>query len=102
MGINFQSYSIKSNTIVHSTTFSPYWAKIDLRYKGIIMYAELNESHLNNSQHIFDIVNSYITDTVLKQCPSVYRARWILAVRWINVCPDGNPNCVSYRLFCHH
>ena len=63
------------------------------------MYAALNESHLNNSQEIFDIVNGYITDTTLT---SVFRARWILAVRWINVCPSGNPNCVSYRLFCNY
>ena len=81
---------------------APYLTEVDINEKGRILYAVLNESHLSNSQDIFDIVNSYITDTVLKQCSSVFRARWILAVRWINVCPDGNLNCVSYRLFRHY
>ena len=46
------------------------------------MYAALiqgQESRLNNSLAIFDTVNGYITDTVLKRV-SDFRARWILAI----------------------
>ena len=70
------------------------------------MYAALiqgQESRLNNSLAIFDTVNGYITDTVLKRV-SDFRARWILAVRWINVCPYGD-DCRSVSQindFCIH
>ena len=61
------------------------------------MYAALiqgQESRLNNSLAIFDVVNGYITDTVLKGA-SVFQASWILAVRWIDTCPHVNRNCSS-------
>ena len=67
---------------------APYWADIRLVERGLVLYAALIEgpkSRLSNSQDIFDIVNDYITDTVLKQCSSDFRAHWILAVRWIDV-----------------
>ena len=74
---------------------APYWDDIDLTEKGLILYAALiqgQKSRLNNSLAIFDIVNSYITDTVLKRA-SVFRAHWILAVRWIDACPYRNSSC---------
>ena len=61
------------------------------------MYAALiqgQESRLNNSPAIFDVVNGYITDTVLKGA-SVFQANWILAVRWIDTCSIDNPSCNS-------
>ena len=70
---------------------------IDLSEKGLILYAALidgEDSYINNSRAIFDTVNDYIMDTVLKQCSSVFRASWILAVRWINVCPITDRFCV--------
>ena len=76
---------------------APYWDDSDLREKGLILYAALiegQESRLNNSLAIFDIVNGYITDTVMKG-GSVFDARWILAVRWINVCPLFDSVCNS-------
>ena len=78
----------------------PYWDDSDLTEKGLILYAALIQgqiSRLNNSLAIFDTVNGYITDTVLKRA-SVFRARWILAVRWINICSYLNSDCdlVSY------
>ena len=59
------------------------------------MYAALiqgQESRLNNSPAIFDVVNGYITDTVLKR-RSAFQANWILAVRWIDTCSYNNPLC---------
>ena len=78
---------------------APYWVDIDLRDRGLILYAVLIQGQnprLNNSLAIFNIVNGYITDTVLKGA-SVFRARWILAARWINVCPFGNSTCTLVR-----
>ena len=76
---------------------APYWDDVDLRHKGLILYAALIEgrqSRLNNSQDIFDTVNGYITDSIFERA-SIFRARWILAVRWINVCPYLDGNCTS-------
>ena len=59
------------------------------------MYAALirgQESRLSNSHAIFDVVNGYITDTVLKR-RSAFQASWILAVRWIDTCSFDNPFC---------
>ena len=61
------------------------------------MYAALiqgQESRLKNSLAIFDIVNGYITDTVLKGA-SVFQTSWILAVRWTDTCSFDNPSCNS-------
>ena len=62
------------------------------------MYAALiqgQESRLNTSLAIiYDVVNGYITDTVLKK-RSVFEANWILAVRWIDTCSYNNPLCNS-------
>ena len=62
------------------------------------MYAALiqgQESRLNTSLAIiYDVVNGYITDTVLKR-RSVFEANWILAVRWIDTCSYNNPLCNS-------
>ena len=68
------------------------------------MYAALiqgQESRLNNSIAIFDVVNGYITDTVLKGA-AFFQAYWILAVRWIDTCPYFNPHCNEVRIkeFC--
>ena len=74
---------------------APYWDDIDLRDKGLFLYAALiqgQESHLNNSHAIFDVVNGYITDTVLKGA-TVFQASWILAVRWIDTCSTSNSSC---------
>ena len=63
------------------------------------MYAALiqgQESRLSNSLAIFDVVNGYITDTVLKR-RSVFQANWILAVRWIETCYYTNARC---KLVC--
>ena len=76
---------------------TPYWDDIDLRQKGLFLYAALiqgKNSHLSNSLAIFDTVNGYITDTVLKGA-SVFQASWILAVRWIDTCPIIYPRCIS-------
>ena len=76
---------------------APYWDDIDLTEKGLFVYAALiqgQESRLNNSQAIFDVVNCYITDTVLKGA-SVFQANWILAVRWIDTCSINYPSCNS-------
>ena len=73
---------------------APYWDDIDLRFKGLVLYAALiqgQESHLNNSLTIFNIVNGYITDTVFNG--AVFKASWILAVHWIETCPFGNSGC---------
>ena len=72
---------------------APYWDDIDLRDRGLILYAALiqgQESH--NSLAIFNIVNGYVTDTLLNG--AVFKASWILAVRWIETCPIVNPGCV--------
>ena len=71
---------------------APYWDDIDLSSKGLVLYAALiqgQDSHLNNS---LNIVNGYVTDTVLNG--AVFKASWILAVRWIETCPYGNSNCI--------
>ena len=78
---------------------APYWDDIDLRDKGLIMYAALiqgQESHLN-SNAIFDVVNAYITGTVFQG--AVFNASWILAVRWIDTCPFGNPICILVCMY---
>ena len=87
------------------TTFTrkfvaPYWDDIDLRNKGLVLYAALIQgqtSRLSNSLAIFNTVNSYISNTVIGSA-SAFRARWILAVRWINVCPFGNSACTSVSI----
>ena len=60
------------------------------------MYAALiqgQNSRLSNSLAIFNTVNGYITNT----SASDFQAHWILAVRWINVCPFENSVCSSVR-----
>ena len=78
-----------------------YWDDIDLTEKGFFLYAALTQgqnSRLSNSLAIFDTVNGYITDTVLKGA-SVFQAKWILAVRWIDTCPFNNPSCNSVCIY---
>ena len=63
------------------------------------MYAALTEgqkSRLNNSQKIFDTVNGYITDSVFKKALT-FEAKWILVVRWIDVCSYLDGNCTWVR-----
>ena len=83
--------------MISGKVVAPYWDDIDLRIKGLVLYAALiqgQESRLNNSHAIFDVVNGYITNTVLKGA-SVFQASWILAVRWIDTCPFTNRLCLS-------
>ena len=94
---------IPSQFPISQKIVAAYWDDSDITVEGLFVYAALiqgQESRLNNSQDIFDIVNSYITDTVLKGA-SVFRAHWILAVRWIDVCPLFDPICdsVSYKVY---
>ena len=75
---------------------APYWDDIDLTNRGLILYAALiqgQNSRLDNSQDIFDTVNGYI-NTVSKGAAR-FQANWILAVRWINVCPFMDNRCTS-------
>ena len=88
---------LSQNARLFCSAASLYWDDSAITEKGMVLYAALiegQESRLNNSQDIFNIVNGYITDTVLKRS-SVFRAHWILAVRWINVCPYFDPICSS-------
>ena len=96
-GAPFTDYIPKEFPISEKVV-APYWDDIDLNQKGLVLYAALiqgQKSRLDNSLAIFDTVNGYITDTVMKGVTH-FRARWILAVRWINVCPFGiDDNCTT-------
>ena len=81
---------------------APYWDDIDLSQKGLILFAALTQgqkSRLSNTATlaIFDIVNDYLSDTVIKGTTR-FRAHWILAARWVDVCPFGNAMCTSVFL----
>ena len=82
---------------IEQKVIAPYWDDIDLSHKGLVLFASLiqgQKSRLSDvaTRAIFDIVNDYLSDTVIRGTTR-FRAHWILAARWIDVCPFGNAEC---------
>ena len=82
-----QSFPISSNVI------APYWARINLRNKGIVRYATITRSHPTLSC-LLDLTNDLIEELENVE----FNATWVLVARWIDVCPYGDSSCFEVSI----
>ena len=82
-----QSFPISSNVI------APYWARINLRNKGIVRYATITRSHPTLSC-LLDLTNDLIEELENVE----FNATWVLVARWIDVCSVGGSSCFEVSI----
>ena len=70
---------------------APFWDDTDLSSTGAVYYEVITR---DNGLSVIDQVDTYISNN---QSIS-FSADWILVVKWLNVCPDGDHFCSSTQV----
>ena len=82
-----QTFPISVNVV------APYWDDIDLRTKGVVRYAVVDDSHPTLSC-LLELTN----DLIREEENVEFKASWLLVARWIDVCPFGDSNCIEVNI----